>query len=183
VIVDGLLDLWSGEGQASNLGHRLDVHQVLGPELVGQLIGSAVRDRLAADIDERLAEKVGEEGRALVAAAAQRIPSGVQVPELADVHGLSVSTLERRCARWGLMTPGHVLLWLRVAYGLNWLTEPGRSVESVAGQLGYSSGAAFRRALKVSGGGRPTPLRNRDGLESAMAAFIEACPGEPEEVG
>jgi AraC-like DNA-binding protein len=145
--------------------------------LVAEIIGGVVVDQLAEEIDRRLSERVGPDARALVLSAATRIPDGVQVPDLAAAHGMSVSTLERRCLRWGLPTPGHLLLWLRIVYGLKWLLEPGRSVESVAGQLGYSSGAAFRRAIKVTVGGKPTPLRNRAGLAVALDAFVAACPG------
>ena len=91
---------------------------------------------------------------------------------------MSVSTLERRCESWGLPSPGRLLLWLRVLYGLRWLQEPGRSVESVAGQLGYSSGAAFRRAIKATIGGRPSPLRNSRGFDRALDGFITECPGD-----
>lgn len=147
--------------------------------LVSELIGDATVDPLAATIRERLGDRVCEEARELVLSAAARIPDGIQVPDLAGVHGVSVSTLERRCEQWGLTTPGRLLLWLRILYGLRWLLEPGRSVESVAGQLGYSSGAAFRRAIKVTVGGRPTPLRNPSGVDAAMDAFISDCPGDP----
>ncbi len=147
--------------------------------LIAEILGDAMSDRLARRVDERLRNRVGRDGRALVQLAARRIPEGIQVPGLAADHDLSVSTLERRCEQWGLATPGRLLLWLRILYGLNWLLEPGRSVESVAGQLGYSSGAAFRRAIKVTVGGKPTPLRNRAGLEAALEAFIAACPGDP----
>jgi hypothetical protein len=71
-----------------------------------------------------------------------------------------------------------LLLWLRVLYGLRWLLEPGRSVESVGYQLGYSSGAAFRRAIKATIGGRPTPLRNSRGFDRALEQFLAECPGE-----
>lgn len=145
--------------------------------LVRELIGGVTEDALAERIDDRLRERVGAEARDLVRLAASLIPRGVQVPELASVTGMSVSTLERRCERWGLPTPGHLLLWLRIVYGLNWLLEPGRSVESVARQLGYSSGAAFRRAIKVTVGGRPTPLRNAGGVAAALDGFLAACPG------
>jgi AraC-like DNA-binding protein len=148
--------------------------------LVSELMGDATVDVLAAEIDQRLAGLIGPEARALVRAAAARIPDGILVPGLAAHHGVSVSTLERRCEQWGLPTPGHLLLWLRIIYGLRWLLEPGRSVESVARQLGYSSGAAFRRALKVTLGGRPTPLRNRAGLDRALDGFLAACPGDAE---
>lgn len=147
------------------------------PGLLMELIGDATRDQLSARLDRRLAHRIGADGRSVVAAAARGIPEGIQVPELAESLGLSVSTLERRCQHWGLTTPGRILLWLRIIYGLSWLLEPGRSVESVAGQLGYSSGAAFRRAIKVTVGGKPTPLRNPDGLAAAIEGFIEDCPG------
>lgn len=151
--------------------------------LLGELIGDATRDHLAGRIDRRLTARIGDDGRKLVRSAASGIPDGIQVPDLADSQGLSVSTLERRCQDWGLTTPGRILLWLRIVYGLDWLLEPGRSVESVAAQLGYSSGAAFRRAIKVTVGGKPTPLRNPDGLTAAIDGFIEDCPGDPDVIG
>lgn len=150
------------------------------PDLLMELIGDATRDHLSVRLDGRLGARIGTEGRSLVAAAARGIPEGIQVPDLAEMHGLSVSTLERRCQEWGLTTPGRILLWLRIVYGLSWLLEPGRSVESVAVQLGYSSGAAFRRAIKVTVGGKPTPLRNPDGVSAAIDGFIEDCPGASE---
>jgi AraC-like DNA-binding protein len=146
--------------------------------LIAELVGRVTSDRLVDRVDARLAQLVGDEARALVRFAASRIPEGIQVPELAEANGISVSTLERRCEHWGLPTPGHLLLWLRIVHGLNWLLEPGRSVESVASQLGYSSGAAFRRAIKVTLGGRPTPLRNQEGLTRALNGFVAACPGD-----
>lgn len=146
-------------------------------DLLMELIGGVTEDRLATRIDRALATRVGIEGRELVLTAARGIPDAIQVPHLAEAHDLSVSTLERRCQEWGLTTPGRILLWLRIVYGLSWLLEPGRSVESVAGQLGYSSGAAFRRAIKVTVGGKPTPLRNPDGLASAIDGFVDDCPG------
>lgn len=148
------------------------------PGLLAELIGDATRDRLVGRLDARLAGRIGPDGRKLVGTAAAGIAEGIQVPDLAEAHGLSVSTLERRCQEWGLTTPGRILLWLRIMYGLDWLLEPGRSVESVAGQLGYSSGAAFRRAIKVTVGGKPTPLRNPDGLRAAINGFVEDCPGD-----
>lgn len=155
---------------------------VLAPEvdnrsLVGERVGSALRDRLAERVDEALRSRIGADARSLVRSAAARIPDGVQVPHLAEANGFSISTLERRCQEWGLTTPGRILLWLRIIYGLNWLQEPGRSVESVAGQIGYSSGAAFRRAIKVTldGGG----MRNPNTVDQAVAAFVADCPGDP----
>jgi AraC-like DNA-binding protein len=134
--------------------------------------------RLSVVLDAGLRDRLAEEPLRIVKHASDHVPSHIQVPELAHAFAMSVSTLERRCERWGLPTPGRMLLWLRVLYGLRWLLEPGRSVESVAFQLGYSSGAAFRRAIKATVGGRPSPLRNPRGFERALERFIAECPGE-----
>lgn len=146
--------------------------------LVSEVLESTIAGGLAPLLDARLRPIVGEEGRELVRYAAEHIPDQIQVPALAAAFDMSVSTLERRCLKWGLPTPGRLLLWLRVLYGLRWLLEPGRSVESVSYLLGYSSGAAFRRAIKATIGGRPTPLRSERGFDRALDAFIAECPGD-----
>lgn len=151
--------------------------------LVTERVRDAARDRIAARVEEALRARIATEGRALVGAAAARIPDGIQVPELADLNGFSISTLERRCQEWGLTTPGRILLWLRIIYGLNWLQEPGRSVESVAGQVGYSSGAAFRRAVNVTLAPGSTAMRKAESLARALAGFVEDCPGDPSIMG
>lgn len=147
-------------------------------EFVAELLDTALNRGLVPLIDARLRGRITDEARTLVRFATERIPHQIQVPDLAAAQDISVSTLERRCERWGLPTPGRLLLWLRVLYGLRWLLEPGRSVESVAGQLGYSSGAAYRRAIKATIGGSPSPLRNRRGLDRALDQFIAECPGD-----
>lgn len=146
--------------------------------LIAEVLGGTLGDGIAPLVDVRLRGRISERARFMVRTATEGIPNQIQVPDLADALHVSVSTLERRCERWGLPTPGRLLLWLRVLYGLRWLQEPGRSVESVAGQLGYSSGAAFRRAIKATIGGRPSPLRNRRGFDRALDGFIAECPGD-----
>lgn len=149
------------------------------PALVAERLADATEDRIARRVDDVLRSRIGPDGRNLVQAAARRIPNGVQVPMLAEVNGFSISTLERRCQEWGLTTPGRILLWLRIIYGLNWLLEPGRSVESVASNVGYSSGAAFRRAIKVTLSPGSTLMRKPEGLDAALAGFAADCPGDP----
>jgi AraC-like DNA-binding protein len=147
--------------------------------LVTEVLDGVLAHGLERTIRGRLEGRLAAEPLRLCMEAIRGVPQQVQVPDLARAMGISVSTLERRCERWGLPTPGRLLLWLRVLWGLRWLLEPGRSVESVAYQLGYSSGAAFRRAIKATVGGRPSPLRNRRGFERAFEAFLGECPGTP----
>ena len=149
------------------------------PELVAGVLRSALQRGIPAALDARLRQGLDPAATGLVLYAAEHIPAQIRVPELAASFGMSVSTLERRCEQWHLPTPGRLLLWLRVLYGLRWLLEPGRSVESVADQLGYSSGAAFRRAIKATVGGRPSPLRTPDGFAAAVEAMVAECLGGP----
>lgn len=144
-------------------------------EIVSGVLASALGRGMTPLLDGQLAGRIPPEARPVVRFAAERVPEQVQVPDVAAAFGMSVSTLERRFERWGLPTPGRLLLWLRVLYGLHWLQEPGRSVESVSVQLGYSSGAAFRRALRAAMGAKPTPLRSERGFEIALEGLIAEC--------
>jgi transcriptional regulator GlxA family with amidase domain len=142
------------------------------PVLVAGLLAAAEFERLGTLLIDRLTGRLEEEPLRVLRFAADEVPNQVQVPDIARAFDMSVSTLERRCERWGMPTPGRTLLWLRVLFGVRWLLEPGRSVESVAGQLGYSSGAAFRRAVKATIGGRPSPLRSERGFARAVELFL-----------
>src|ERR671934_141929 len=51
---------------------------------------------------------------------------------------------------------------------LEGVEEPGRTGESVSRQLEYSSGAAFRRALREYTGATPTHVAERGGLEFVL---------------
>jgi AraC-like DNA-binding protein len=67
---------------------------------------------------------------------------------------------------------GHFLLWVRLFHAGHWLTEPGRTGESISRQLEYSSGAAFRRALRHYTGATPTQVRERGGLPFVLGCFL-----------
>src|SRR5690606_38507867 len=102
--------------------------------IIIELLDRSLGTGPATMISERLLGRVPEEARALISLAAEGVPGRIRVPDLARTIRISVSSLERRCERWALPTPGRLLLWLRVLFGLHWLREPGRSIESVASQ-------------------------------------------------
>lgn len=139
--------------------------------LVREVVLGALGPGLSATLVRRLRRRASPEAVELVRRAAATPSLALRAPELAAQYGMSGSTLERRCERWGAPSPGRLLLWVRVLRGMAWLREPGRSVASVAGQLGYSSGAAFGRAVEATVGGRAARLRGDTDFEAALDRF------------
>lgn len=95
--------------------------------------------------------------------------------EFADHVGLSRPFLSECFKEWGLPSVGHFLLWTRLLHAGYWLTDPGRTAESVSRQLEYSSGAAFRRALKHYTGATPTEVIERGGFSFVLRHFLDDC--------
>jgi AraC-like DNA-binding protein len=95
--------------------------------------------------------------------------------EFAARIGFSRPHLSVRMKRIGLPSTGHLLTWARLMHAGRWLEEPGRTAESVSRQLEYSSGAAFRRALKQYTGATPTEVVEAGGLKFVIARFVERC--------
>jgi AraC-like DNA-binding protein len=88
--------------------------------------------------------------------------------------GFSRPHLSVRLKRLGLPSLGHLLTWTRLLQAGRWLEEPGRTGESVSRQLEYSSGAAFRRALKQYTGATPREVE-AGGLPFVLRRFIDSC--------
>jgi hypothetical protein len=80
-----------------------------------------------------------------------------------------------RLKELGLPSTGHLLTWARLLHAGRWLEEPGRTGESVSRQLEYSSGAAFRRALRQYTGARPREVSDGGGLAFVLGRFIASC--------
>jgi AraC-like DNA-binding protein len=92
--------------------------------------------------------------------------------QMAEEVGLTRPYLSECFKRVGLPSVGHFLLWTRLFHAGHWLEEPGRTGESVGRQLEYSSGAAFRRALKLYTDSTPTRIRENGGLRLVFQAFL-----------
>jgi len=100
---------------------------------------------------------------------------GWDTEQLATRVGLSRPHLSVRLRSAGLPSAGKLLTWARMLHAGTWLTDPGRTAESVSRQLGYSSGSAFRRALRNYVGGTPTELIANGGFTAVLESFVEAC--------
>jgi AraC-like DNA-binding protein len=94
---------------------------------------------------------------------------------LAEVLALSRPHLSVCLKHAGLPSAGHLLVWSRLLHAGRWLTDPGRTAESVSRQLEYSSGAAFRRALRSYVGASPTEVKAYGGLTFILDRFLVRC--------
>ena len=95
--------------------------------------------------------------------------------ELAVRAGLTRAHLSVRLKATGLPSAGHLLVWAKLLHAGCWLGDPGRTGESVSRQLEYSSGGAFRRALRNYTGATPMGIREAGGLKPVLHAFLETC--------
>lgn len=100
---------------------------------------------------------------------------GWDTDELAGRVGLTRAHLSVLLRARGLPSAGHLLTWARMLHAGVWLTDPGRTAESVSRQLAYSSGAAFRRALRNYVGATPTQVVEQGGITKVLERFVQAC--------
>jgi AraC-like DNA-binding protein len=110
-----------------------------------------------------------------VQTALDAVLRGWSTEEVAARLGLTRPHLSVRLKAEGLPSAGHLLVWAKLLHAGRWLTDPGRSAESVSRQLEYSSGAAFRKALRGYIGLTPTQVKEAGGLRYVMARFLDAC--------
>lgn len=160
---------------------------------VREIVCTAERDaaaRLAAALGAHLNRGPLEE---MVAALAGRVPPAVHrwlapvllsardalnVPGLARAARCSPRTLRRTLAGAGLPPPEELLAWRRLLHAAR-LLDDGRSADSVARALDFSTGSALRKCLKRHTGFRPGELRRQGGFEALAALFLRRCGGAP----
>jgi AraC-like DNA-binding protein len=107
--------------------------------------------------------------------ALEGVQHGWSSEELAGHVGLTRPHVSVRLRACGLPSTGHLLVWAKLLHAGRWLADPGRTAESVSRQLGYSSGAAFRRALRRYVGMTPSSVRALGGLRPVLARFLDEC--------
>jgi AraC-like DNA-binding protein len=102
------------------------------------------------------------------------VQMGWSADDLAHHAGLTRAHLSVRLKAVGLPSAGHLLIWAKLLHAGRWLTDPGRTGESVSRQLEYSSGAAFRRVLRSYVGRTPSEVRERGGMRVVLQRFVDA---------
>jgi len=107
--------------------------------------------------------------------ALEGVQRGWGAEDLARSLGMTRPHASFRLKSSGLPSAGHLLTWAKLLHAGRWLMDPGRSAQSVSRQLEYSSGAAFRRALRVYGGMTPSEVKGGGGLTAVLGRFLDAC--------
>ena len=92
---------------------------------------------------------------------AAHIERPIRVPELAEVAGCSVDTLERRVRRVFHRTPGQLVLTTRMDRAAALLTDTDFPVAAIASDCGFYDQAAFTRTFARLTGLTPTQFRRR----------------------
>jgi AraC-like DNA-binding protein len=146
--------------------------------LEGELSRTLLRaseDGTAALVTRRLSAYLPRRELWIVRRALDGVHLRWSADEFAARIGLSRPHLSVRLKELGLPSTGHLLTWARLLHAGRWLEEPGRTGESVSRQLEYSSGAAFRRALKQYTGATPRQVTDAGGLSYVLGRFVASC--------
>ncbi|MCA1792058.1 MAG: helix-turn-helix domain-containing protein [Thioalkalivibrio sp.] len=107
--------------------------------------------------------------------ALEAVQRGWDTDGFAARAGFSRAHLSVLLRARGLPSAGHLLTWARMLHAGRWLSDPGRTAESVSRQLSYSNGAAFRRALRNYVGATPTEVIADGGVTRVLERFVQAC--------
>lgn len=146
---------------------------------VARDIGAGVAGALARSTDALVTREISPYLPARILASVRyaldevhRCPSA---DDLAGTVALTRPHLSVCLKAFGLPSAGHLLVWARLLHAGRWLSDPGRSAESVSRQLDYSSGAAFRRALRGYVDATPTEVVRDGGLVFVLERFLRQC--------
>ncbi len=106
--------------------------------------------------------------------AVEHAHEGPRVEDLAQAQGFTPRSLSRELVSLGGPSTGQILLWGRLLRAARQLEDPDRTVESVAHSLGYSTGAALRKAFGRFAAVSPARITEEGGVDLVMNAFVES---------
>ncbi len=148
-----------------------------GPFVLLQVLTAASQRSLARRVEERLSDHVPRRLRSLFRYALEHAHESLTVDAVAASFGVTRRTLSNRLAEQGFPRPRFFLTWCRLLIASSLLDDTGRSLESVALQLDFSSGHGlgilFRRYVGVG----IEELRSRHVSTATENAFRLAIAG------
>jgi AraC-like DNA-binding protein len=135
-------------------------------------VDRALSTSLAKRVTAKLEHAVPGLGLRCIEWSVERAGECPQVSDLARQIRTSPRALTRELRGMGLPSPRHLLLWGRLLQAARMLDAIGTTVEDVAFQLGYATGASLGRALKEQTGFSPTELQEAGGLDAVLDTFV-----------
>lgn len=162
----------------TGLRHLVMVYADDWGEELCRVLGEAAEDSPPALVARRLAPYVPPRELEVLRRALESLHRRPTAEEFAREVGVTRPFLSECLKATGLPSVGHLLLWSRLFHAAHWLEEPARSGESISRQLEYSSGSAFRRALKHYTGATPSEISRGGGLNMVLRQFLEGVKQE-----
>lgn len=157
----------------TGLRHLVMVYADDWGEELRRVLAEAREESPPAIVARRLAPYVPPRELEVLRRALESLHRRPSAEEFAREVGVTRPFLSECLKAAGLPSVGHLLLWARLFHAGHWLEEPARSGESISRQLEYSSGSAFRRALKHYTGATPSEISRGGGLNLVLRQFAE----------
>jgi AraC-like DNA-binding protein len=146
---------------------------------VKERVEQALASALASIVEDALREQVPALVVDSLTWAVEHAHTGPRVGDLAKAQGFTPRSLSRDLADLEGPSPGQILLWGRLLRAARLLEDPERTVEGAAHALGYSTGAALRKAFMHSAGVSPARIADQGGVPPLLEAFVRAHPATP----
>lgn len=164
-----LLDV-ARSGVQDIVRHGLDEMRVS----FARIFASATQRAVGAQVSHLLEDVVPLRVRPILEYALEHADEPLDRDTVAAVFGISPRTLHDRLTAAGLPSPHRFLLWCRLLVASALLNQPGHTLVSVAGQLGFTGGHNLGNRLRRYTGQGISGLRQGGALEATVAAFREA---------
>jgi len=138
---------------------------------IREMLRLADRERAADAVLRRISTFLPRRLRVLFEYSTEYFGGTRTIREVARLIGVSRRTLFRYCERERYPPPGEMLVWCRLFLAAYLLEDQGRTIESVALEIGLPSANALRNLLRYHADCTPTEVRRAGGLEWMTVTF------------
>ena len=147
---------------------------------LGRTLESAQRIKHAEILFERLECFVPANAHSVFRYALEHAGESLDVPQLAAALGVNKRTLTWRLKQQRMPSPRLLLTWCRILVASMLLDEPGRTLQSVAGQLDFSDGHNLGMVVVRYLGRGIEALRKQGVMDEAIRKFRSTIEDEGE---
>lgn len=140
--------------------------------IFSRILASAMRRAAGAQIADMVNKDVPRMLRPVFEYAVEHASEHLDRDEFAAAFGISRRTLHNRLINAGFPPTRTFLTWCRLLVATAMLDQPGHTLDSVAGQLGFYDGHNLGVALKRYSGSSVTKLRKGGVLHVTVHSFL-----------